>query len=51
MDGIGDLVTLLLADEDHPIKKDGPVVEEIKESAATIDSDSDSGYEDVPDLE
>ena len=51
MDVIGDLVTHLMADEEHPIKKDGPVVEEIKEPATTADSDSDSGYEDLPDLE
>lgn len=49
VDVIGDLVTHLMADEEHPKKKEEPVVEEINEK--TEEPDSDSGYEDLPDLE
>lgn len=49
VDVIGDLVTHLMADEEHPMKKEEPVVEEIHEE--TKESDSDSGYDDLPDLE
>lgn len=49
VDVIGDLVTHLMADEEHPKKKEEPVVEEIYEK--TEEPDSDSGYEDLPDLE
>ena len=58
LDTIGDLVTHLMADESQPSKKSGPTVEEVTEEPAAnegkqadSDSDSDSGLDDLPDLE
>ena len=56
LDTIGDLVTHLMADESQPAKKDEPVIEEIVDEPKAGESkeeasDSDSGLEDLPDLE
>lgn len=54
VDVIGDVVTHLMAEEEHPRKKDGPIVEEITEPGKETSpekEESDDGLDDLPDLE
>lgn len=54
VDVIGDVVTHLMAEEEHPRKKDGPIVEEITEPGKEMSpekEESDDGLDDLPDLE
>ena len=54
VDVIGDVVTHLMAEEEHPKKKSGPVVEEITEPGEEMThekEESDDGLDDLPDLE
>lgn len=54
VDVIGDVITHLMAEEEHPRKKDGPIVEEITEPGKEMSpekEESDDGLDDLPDLE
>ena len=46
VDVIGDVVTHLMAEEEHPRKKDGPIVEEITEPGKEMSPEKEESDED-----